>query len=399
MKINTKRTNTCSLAGESVDLPTSSSFSFFVRLFEKSSCAKHFSFFAFNKLPLFYRFFTNSGLGFLQLIKIPKGSSRFRKVYIYSFFDSLLASRVLAGLPRVHSVNVYGYHDKPAYMVSKKLASFFKAGKYCFVVGDFENFSDSIPKSVLRNLVLESDKFSFIQKRQLLYFINKSVFDGVNLCSSLKGVHTGTPVTNYLLNLFLLEFDNFLSSNSKYYMRVGDDFVCVLDKNVESQKLESLFGYVNDFSKTNDVCINFSHKNSEIEFLGYLYKSNIVSVRPKSMKKFIANFANKLQVVDACLETKIRLLKKIYFKKNGLLDLQKQFLLDYRLMTDPIQVKQISRETNRYLNRFLFGYMGFRNSRDLNCVLKTIGILSFEKLFYNSRANQKILKSRHSVVN
>jgi len=377
-----KHTNTLSQVGKSVDLPTSSSFfNFFVNsLLNSSFNSRYFSFYGYKKLIYFYKSFSAGCLNSLKLIKIPKSSDKKRLVYVNSLYDRLYADSLLKSLPKTHSDFVYGISDKPFYTISKKLNSFYKTKKYKFLIGDFKNFSDSIPKKKLQDLINNSDYFDISTKSHLSYFLNKSTFDGDNLLSSLDGMHTGTPITNYLLNHFLCKFDNFLVKNSTFFMRVGDDFVCVL-KREDSEAV--IANFIENFQKDNSLQINFAMYKEDFEFLAYRYFQNVISVRKSSVNKFLGNIASKLQVVDADLDKKIHLLKKIYYGPNGLYQVKKDFLLDYRFLNDSNQVKSISREIKRYQNRFLFGYMGFKNSNELNLILKTLKIKSFEQLFYD----------------
>ncbi len=384
----TRQTNTCSLIDESVDLSIGSSFfDFFTKsLLTNGFKNRYFSFYGFKNVIYFYKSFGPSVLNPLKLIKIPKSSNKTRLVYLNSMYDRLFADRVLKSLPTVHSKFVYGLEDRPFYLISKKINSFYKSKKYFFVIGDFKNFSDSIPKIVLQKLIQNSELFNSKQKSDLKYFLNKSVFDGESLHTKLNGMHTGTAITNYLLNYFLLDFDNYLAKHSNYYMRVGDDFVCVFKQNNSSKQVTD---FINSFQKSKNLEINVDVFRDNFEFLAYRYSNGKIKVRDSSVKKFLANVSSKLQVLDADLDSKICSLDAIYKKRNGLLDLQKKFLLDYRFVNCNEQIKLISREIKRYQNRFLFGYLGFKNSSELNLLLNSLKIKSFQKLYYENKINKK----------
>jgi hypothetical protein len=389
-KKKSKKTTTISLADKSVDLSVGSSFFdfFYNSLIKGNFNIRYFSFFGYKKLIYFYKAFIPNTLNSLKLISIPKSSGKKRLVYVNSLYDRLYAHRLLETLPKVQSEYVYGIDGKPFYQISKKLNSFYKSNKYKFLIGDFKNFSDSIPKEVLRKLIEESEIFDEQMKYHLKYFLNKSVFDGESLHTQINGMHTGTPLTNYVLNYFLYEFDNFLAHQATFYMRVGDDFVCVLKKEQSDVLVQK---FIKKFQEENKLEICFDILDDDFEFLAYKYTQNTISVRDSSVKKFLSRVSAKLQVLDADLETKITLLDRIYNGPNGLYELQKQFLLDYRFFNSESQIKFLSREIKRYQNRFLFGYQGFKNITELNLILKSLNITSFEKLFYQYKLRKNII--------
>jgi hypothetical protein len=171
-------------------------------------------------------------------------------------------------------------------------------------------------------------------------------------------------------------------------MRVGDDFVCVLKKEQSDVLVQK---FIKKFQEENKLEICFDILDDDFEFLAYKYTQNTISVRDSSVKKFLSRVSAKLQVLDADLETKITLLDRIYNGPNGLYELQKQFLLDYRFFNSESQIKFLSREIKRYQNRFLFGYQGFKNITELNLILKSLNITSFEKLFYQYKLRKNII--------
>ena len=338
---------------------------------------------------------------------IPKKFDRFRKVYVYDYKQQFAAEEFVESLAesdfrQLVSKDSYGILDNTMNQGLRRVLRFYKAhlGVDLFVLtGDFENFSDSISKKKMHEVVEDVGFWSVHQKRFVNSLINQSQLDGASWATELKGVHSGLKLVGLLLNRYLYSFDTQIASLSRMFVRVGDNFVCFGSKS----EIESVKSFLDGFQNEHDLKINYAWNNiqSRFEYLSYVIDNGVIAIRESSVARFQKRVCDCLQPRNLEFEQKLSVLRYKYKREAGLGDLMADFLLAYPFLNSRSQIVELNEFVYRRLNYFLFGFKGLSNFDNLRSVLNKIKFKSLLFVYtglvngaleYNKKSLEKIYK-------
>jgi len=130
---------------------------------------------------------------------------------------------------------------------------------------DFKNFNESIDLDILKRKI----KILFAQEQDVLKLF-------CALLNSLSNIHylpKGMPLTNFLLNIYLIDFDEAIAERSDIYIRYADDFLVFVPKNYSIEETEKVIKEEASklHLKLNEVKTKFVGREEEFEFLGYKF--------------------------------------------------------------------------------------------------------------------------------
>lgn len=189
-----------------------------------------------------------------------------------------------------------------------------------------------------RDIALSLAKFKTLKSKQIKP--NKSSF----------GIPQGSAISAVLSNIYMLEFDakmnTYVSPNNGLYMRYSDDFIIVVPKNGDEyfvKDYETIMTIINETpslelepSKTKlfefdagsislleiqDNTVFRSEKKQQIDYLGFSFDGNIVSIRDKTISKYYNKLNRSIRkIVNSEYDTETKKIIKCIrlYKKFGL---------------------------------------------------------------------------------
>ncbi|MFI3115197.1 MAG: reverse transcriptase/maturase family protein [Clostridia bacterium] len=134
------------------------------------------------------------------------------------------------------------------------------------------------------------------------------------------GIPQGSSISAVLSNVYMVEFDkklyNFVQKFNGLYLRYSDDFIIILPRDIDFS-FDEIISYLKDAvnqtdnltleaSKTqiytfeNNTIFNISDntkKKSHIDYLGFIFDGNEVTLRPKTVSKYYYRMYKKLNTI------------------------------------------------------------------------------------------------------
>ena len=347
------------------------------------------------------------GLIPMKSFLIPKKFDRFRKVYVYDYAMQFAAEEFVDSLTEFElrqlvSKHSYGILQNTMNQAVRRVLRFYKdnlAMDLHVLTGDFENFSDSISKKKMHEVVEEVEFWSLQDKIFVNSLINQSQLAGGTWETDLKGVHSGLKLVSLLLNRYLYSFDRQIADLSRMFVRVGDNFICF----GSIQEIERVRSFLDGFQNEHVLKINYTSNNiqSPFEYLSYVIDNGVIAVRESSVARFRKRVCDCLQPRNLKFDDKLSLLKYRYKREAGLGDLMVDFLLAYPFLNSRSQIVELNEFMYRRLNYFLFGFKGLSNFDQLRLALNKINFKSILFVYtglengaleYNKKSLEKIYK-------
>lgn len=109
------------------------------------------------------------------------------------------------------------------------------------------------------------------------------------------GVPQGLAISNILADVYLTEFDAALASQSIYYSRYVDDILTIIpsvELSVIGSRIDELLTAID--LKRNPDKTDSGPVSAGFEYLGYSFQSNLLTVRPASVQRFIDSIAAQI---------------------------------------------------------------------------------------------------------
>ncbi|WP_054670222.1 reverse transcriptase domain-containing protein [Lentilactobacillus senioris] len=102
--------------------------------------------------------------------------------------------------------------------------------EFTIIRGDISHFFDSVDKSKLYRIIFSNGTFSNSEEKLL-----KEIF----FDRTITGIPQGNPISSILSEIYLKNFDQYMTLNYKYllYERFVDDFVLILPYSVKNDEL------------------------------------------------------------------------------------------------------------------------------------------------------------------
>ena len=192
-----------------------------------------------------------------------------------------------------------------------------------FIKIDIKRFYSSINHDILMKIIQKT-----IRKPQILWLLRNAIKTETipaNMHSNPKardvGVPEGLSISNSLASIYMLEIDEcFLSQGYKlkYWRYVDDIIILTNSKDAESisslleSKLKQIKLEIHQFDQ-DDKC-SFGQIKTGFQYLGYVFRDGLVTVRSKSIENFERNletlfrtYKHSLNQNDEYIEWKINL--------------------------------------------------------------------------------------------
>lgn len=246
------------------------------------------------------RFLLQAGRPFQPLIlrRIPKDvPGKYREIYLMTLRDRViqkaLAEGLASSLDRFFYPNLYSYRKGKFFgtmAAARKVRLFLKEHQppvYAFKT-DIKDYFDSMNQRRLlttfeRYLPDEPEVLSLLDK----FLHQQRSFDGI-LSSPIQGISTGSSLSPFCANLFLVDLDARMFRTGHTYLRYGDDIVLLAETKETLEKgrnliLEQLHQNGLHLSE-GKTCITSS--DQPLDYLGYRFANGRVQVGETAIKRF-----------------------------------------------------------------------------------------------------------------
>ncbi|WP_056977444.1 reverse transcriptase domain-containing protein [Lentilactobacillus senioris] len=123
--------------------------------------------------------------------------------------------------------------------------------EFTIIRGDISHFFDSVDKSKLYRIIFSNGTFSNSEEKLL-----KEIF----FDRTITGIPQGNPISSILSEIYLKNFDQYMTLNYKYllYERFVDDFVLILPYSVKNDELIIIKNQIKSF--LNGINLKISEK-------------------------------------------------------------------------------------------------------------------------------------------
>lgn len=306
--------------------------------------------------------------------------------------------------------------------VAKEVVDFITNSNGCWIIkGDFKSFFDTLDHSILasnlaallgnnydnsyKRMLRSVTKYRYITRKTLKkqlkdsgidkYYVRKSgrayvknlkqfgdliKNKEIRLSSpNKKGIPQGTAVSAVLANIYMYEFDLWLSSiakqNNGIYRRYSDDFIVIIPASKDKEELitrlkDEIIKYSRDnihlkiephktqlllYSKEDNKILKLmgnTYRPYSLAYLGFCFDGISVSLRPKSIYKFVYRSKRSINRYIAFMDARER-----YLSSKGPSICVKKF------NKKGVKTFRIANPTEKYRKRELYKKAGTMNSR------------------------------------
>lgn len=171
-----------------------------------------------------------------------------RTIALYAMRDKVVQQSIAVELGKIYQSrfpkNSYAYQsERSALTAIGDIEEEIRSGKYRFVLrADISKYFDRIRWENLRGIlseeIREEDVMGLIRQNACTRVLNETSGE---ISEKTLGIHQGSGIAPVLSNIYLLTFDQWLSSEADYYARYSDDFIVLGE---EEEKLRALSGEI-----------------------------------------------------------------------------------------------------------------------------------------------------------
>lgn len=239
---------------------------------------------------------------YLELLRVKKRNTTPRMISIPTIKDKAVLTILKSILHDLFPENIN--KEQPNSYISK-IKRYIKENnnnELYFIKIDINQFYDNIKWDVLKKKISErvEDKYNL---RLIMDAVKTPTVpanyhkEDLNKYISKKGVPQGLPISNILAQIYIQELDDFCNksfSEHSLYLRYVDDILIITgNKSINhikliEEKLKSI-GLKLNKEKTKEGSLN-----GEFDFLGYLIKSNKVTIGKRTIENQINKIAGKI---------------------------------------------------------------------------------------------------------
>lgn len=212
----------------------------------------------------------------VRIITLYKGEKA-RQIALYSMRDKAVQQSVAQELEKIYdplfSGSVYAYRNgRSALEVVEKLSGEMKSGRYKYLIKlDIQSFFDRIQWTTLKEKLMKK-----ISEEDVIDLIGqdvraRSLEETGEMTEKRIGIHQGSGISPVLSNIYLMEFDSWMSSLDVCYVRYSDDML-ILGKSKEQltgllvQIKNRLWDEKLEFNEKKQILADIE---TGVDFLGY----------------------------------------------------------------------------------------------------------------------------------
>ena len=216
------------------------------------------------------------------------------KEYLHVIFEECIN----AALPNKIIRDVTRYMDEQSQDIS-----------LCFSKYDIENFYGTIKHEILADILLTKIKSLHLVDLIMAAVKNITVPATARKCEyksfkHTKGVPQGLSISNVLANIYIKSFDKIaIEKTSKYFRYVDDILIFNSGENKDCLKpfvKDELLNLGLTISTSKTCC---KAEKSEFDYLGYLFRYPLISIKQASVDKFVRSIAAKFTNFKVTSET------------------------------------------------------------------------------------------------
>lgn len=224
-----------------------------------------------------------------------------REIALYSMRDKVVQQSVAAELNKIYDIRfsnqTYAYrNNKSSLNAVNAIEEKIQTGRYTWILKvDISHFFDEIEWKTLKS-ILERE----IKEEDVLFLIEENVKstmleDSGELVEKRRGIYQGSGISPILSNIYMMEFDQWMTGKDGFFVRYSDDMILLGDR--KEKLLETLceikvrlrqIGLQVNESKT--CCVSLEEG---VDMLGYHF-----SIKGKSIPtKAVQSLQDKLETM------------------------------------------------------------------------------------------------------
>jgi len=202
----------------------------------------------------------------LVLYAIKEYLNDFIKKYNKDFFEGKSVQKIIFGINEALSLKEYKY----------------------FVKLDIQSFYDNIEHEKLLQILQEKNIDDSILTLITKAIKNQKKLNNEIVEENYMGVPQGIPIANLLANIYLENFDKYNQNKSYKYFRYVDDILILCNSEEECKEIQhKLYRKLKMeyYLEINNEKTQIGSLDKEVNYIGYRFSNNKISVRKKSVLK------------------------------------------------------------------------------------------------------------------
>lgn len=231
-----------------------------------------------------------------RCISIPTVRDRFVLGLLYEYLKEMFPECVNHCTPNQYIKQIKKYIDKNSEPI-------------CFFKSDFSNFYNNINQKVL----VDKLKMRIHDSRPL-----KLITDAIQnpttgfvkemYVRSCVGIPQGLAISNILASIYMMDFDERMSTiESGLYLRYVDDILLLRPyfDNIQQVISEYLVENNMSISLSNDKTVQGRIGDVPLDYIGYVFKKNCITIRERNVDLFIRRLARVVTELRRQLENPV----------------------------------------------------------------------------------------------
>lgn len=228
--------------------------------------------------------------------RIPKNlSQRKRDIYVWYGTEKYLLSLLcylLRDYDSIFSPCLYSFRSQMnAHDFIRKLLRCPDTRKYYIVKADISSYASSIvPEQILPQLkkIFQNDPGMYSLYEFLLLRRECIERDG-SLVKCEPGILGGNPLSNFLMNVCLMDLDTYYECHSPLYCRYSDDLIIFAENRAEAERYISFFQSVlkEKHLTVNPEKMRLIEPGEQVDILGYSLNQGILDIADHSRQKLL----------------------------------------------------------------------------------------------------------------
>lgn len=226
----------------------------------------------------------------VKVVNLYKGEKT-RQIALYTMRDKVVQQSIAIELNKIYDhrflESVYAYRaDHSALEAVDRITDEIKSLRYHYALKlDITHFFDEIRwdtlEQILRRAIAEDDTIDLIHQNTCGRMLDEITGE---LIEKARGIYQGSSIAPVLSNVYLMEFDQWISNQDVYYVRYADDILILgLDKDALSKILQECSIRLQSIGlRLNESKSILKSIEEGIDFLGYHFDLSGKSIPVKA---------------------------------------------------------------------------------------------------------------------